>query len=284
MEWTEKDIKKLKELYPVTNTRELATLLKRTYKAVRSKAKVLQLKKSTVLYNRKRWTKAEIEILEREYPNGDIDKLCELFECDVKAIYSKAKCMGFKRSEEKLKALREMTTLNLTVNCKKTRFKKGQKSWNKGKKGYMGRNVTSFKKGNIPHNHRPLWSERTDADGYTYIKVRDVYKGQNFELKHRWVYEQHHGPIPDDIIIEFVDGDKTNFDISNLIAVTRQENIAKNRYKDIAIVKRHLKIKDPEMQEYVMENHADIIELKRNELKVHGKLREHAKKSKRTGR
>jgi len=50
-------------------------------------------------------------------------------------------------------------------------FKKGQKSWNHGKKGYMGPNRTSFKKGNLPHNHKPLWSERISKDGYVEISV-----------------------------------------------------------------------------------------------------------------
>lgn len=49
------------------------------------------------------------------------------------------------------------------------RFKKNYIPWNKGKKGYMGANRTSFKKGHKPKNWRPVGSERVDAEGlYTY--------------------------------------------------------------------------------------------------------------------
>jgi len=43
-------------------------------------------------------------------------------------------------------------------------FKKGSVPWNKGKKGYMGANKTSFKKGNIPANWKPVGSERMDSE------------------------------------------------------------------------------------------------------------------------
>jgi hypothetical protein len=34
-------------------------------------------------------------------------------------------------------------------------------------------------------------------------------------LKQRLIYEQHYGPIPKDMIVEFKDRDKLNFDINN---------------------------------------------------------------------
>ena len=55
-------------------------------------------------------------------------------------------------------------------------FKKGSTPWNKGLKGYMGANKTSFKKGTIPPNYRPVGSERINMEGYTEIKVKDPNK------------------------------------------------------------------------------------------------------------
>ena len=78
-------------------------------------------------------------------------------------------------------------------------FKKGSTPWNKGLKGYMGANKTSFKKGTIPPQYRPVGSERITRDGYTEIKVKDPNK---WELKHRLIYKQHYGERETDKIIE----------------------------------------------------------------------------------
>lgn len=119
-------------------------------------------------------------------------------------------------------------------------FIKGQKSWNKGKKGYMGANKTSFKKGQKPHNTKPLFSERIDRDGYVLIKTKNGYMP-----KARYIYEQHHNlKLGRHEIVIFIDNDKHNFDISNLRAVTWKENgimssskfhILPPKLKDIAI-------------------------------------------------
>ena len=99
-------------------------------------------------------------------------------------------------------------------------YKKGSIPWNKGKKGYMGDNKTSFKKGNRPKNWKPIGSERI-IDGYTIIKIADPRK---WALKHRVVWEEHHKKkIPKGSVIIFADGDKTNLDVDNLICVTRNE-------------------------------------------------------------
>lgn len=106
------------------------------------------------------------------------------------------------------------------------RFSKGQQSWNKGVKGYMGANATSFKKGNLPHNHKPLWSERIDSkDGYIYISVPETNPHTGFptryKQKHVWVWEQVNGPVPKDHAIIFVDSDIYNLAIDNLLCVHR---------------------------------------------------------------
>jgi len=109
-------------------------------------------------------------------------------------------------------------------------LQKGHSTWNKGKSGYMGANATSFKKGQLPHNTRPDGSERIcSKDGYTLIKVNG-----KFILKHRWIWEQHHGKIPKGYNVVFKDRDKTNFDIDNLILMSYAEmgvmNIKYSRY------------------------------------------------------
>lgn len=120
--------------------------------------------------------------------------------------------------------------VGLTEAGKPYRFKKGQKSWNKGKKGYMGANRTSFKKGSIPPNRLPIGSERIDSkDGYIHIKIQDGHLNKNWKPKHILIWEEHNGPVPDGQAIIFGDGDKRNFDIDNLICVSRAQLVRLNQ-------------------------------------------------------
>jgi phage protein len=113
-------------------------------------------------------------------------------------------------------------------------FKKGSVPWNKGKKGYMGANKTSFKKGNIPANWKPVGSERIDKEGYTLVKIAEPKK---WTLKHRIVWEQHYKKkIPRGSVIIFADGNKSNLSIENLICVTREELKILNKCRLISSV------------------------------------------------
>lgn len=105
------------------------------------------------------------------------------------------------------------------------RFEKGHKTWNKGTKGLTTSNKTSFKKGNIPHNYRPVGSERITKDGYIEIKIEDPNKWQ---LKHRFVYENIYGDIPAGHNVMFADKNKRNFDKDNLILVSKGEGLIMN--------------------------------------------------------
>ena len=106
------------------------------------------------------------------------------------------------------------------------RFKKGLSPWNKGVKGYMGANRTSFKKGQPSHNHRPIGSQRIcSKDKYVIEKVAepDVWKH-----KHRLLWEEHYGEIPEDCVIRFIDKDRMNITIENLICVPQGANSVLN--------------------------------------------------------
>lgn len=131
--------------------------------------------------------------------------------------------------------------LNSVVACLKNhhitsgrdcRFSKEQKPWNKGVRGYMGANVTSFKRGNLPHNHKPLWSERIDKDGYIEMSVpeRNPRTGfpTRYKHKHVWIWQQAHGSKPKGAVVIFKDGNNRNFDLDNLLLVGRAELLAIN--------------------------------------------------------
>ena len=107
-------------------------------------------------------------------------------------------------------------------------FKKYQEPWNKGLKGYIGANKTSFKKGTIPPNYKPVGTERFAKDGYIEVKVKDP---NVWELKHRYIYKKHHGEIPNGYNVIFTDKNISNFDIDNLILVSKAEMLILNKNK-----------------------------------------------------
>lgn len=119
---------------------------------------------------------------------------------------------------------------NHKLNTGRTgRFVKGQIPPNKGKKMspeiYEKCKGTMFKKGNIPPNHRPVGSERTTKDGYIEIKIREPNK---WMLKHRYLWEQVHGKIPDKHILIFRDNNKTNITLDNLLLISQSQNAVIN--------------------------------------------------------
>lgn len=109
------------------------------------------------------------------------------------------------------------------------KYKKGHEPWNKGKKGFMGPNKTSFKKGHKPHNWVPIGSERITKDGYIEIKIQEGKFQKNWRGKHILVWEEHNGPVPEGHAVIFGDGNNRNFDIDNLILVSRAQLLKLNQ-------------------------------------------------------
>ena len=115
---------------------------------------------------------------------------------------------------------------NLTTG-RTGRFEKGFTPWNKGIKGSMKPNKSSFKKGHMPDNHKPVGSERIDnKDGYTKIKVAEP---NIWQLKHKVIYENYYGKVEKGNVVIFLDGNKSNFDINNLRCITRKQLLTMNK-------------------------------------------------------
>lgn len=126
------------------------------------------------------------------------------------------------------------------VNGRCGRFKAGQESYNKGKKMkpevYDKIKDHLFKKGHIPPKQAPVGSEVLTSGGY--LKVKIAYPNV-WKPKHRLVWEQAYGPIPENCRIIFLDCDKTNCELSNLKMATHKASLHMNRYnmhfKDAAL-------------------------------------------------
>ncbi len=109
-------------------------------------------------------------------------------------------------------------------------FKKGNIPFNKGKKGLIGANITSFKSGKKPTNWVKVGTERVTRDGYIEVKYRDVYQGKkNWRGKHILLWEKVNGAVPEGCVIIFGDRNKRNFNIDNLLLVTRGQLATLNK-------------------------------------------------------
>ena len=109
------------------------------------------------------------------------------------------------------------------------RFEKGHIPPNKSKKGQCAPGCEKgwFKKGHIPENHKPVGSERVDnKDGYRLVKVAEP---NVWELKHRMLWEEANGSIPDGHVVTFLDGDKTNITLENLELISKAQNVRLNQ-------------------------------------------------------
>lgn len=118
------------------------------------------------------------------------------------------------------------------------RFVKGQESYNKGKKmtpeQYERSKGTMFKKGEMPHNHKPIgseslrWQSREKKNRIIWVKVAEP---KTWKEKHVLTWEEHNGPVPEDHVIIFLDGNTLNTDISNLACISKRVNLIINKHE-----------------------------------------------------
>lgn len=160
------------------------------------------------------YSKAELRWLEanRTLPIGDYaSQFCAKFSREVTAqnLHALRKRNGWKTGR---------------TGC----FAKGLVPYNKGKPHPAARNPASaqhhFKKGHLPHNTNYLGHERVSKDGYVEISIDETNPHTGFErryvLKHRWLWEQKHGPVPEGMALKCL-GYRLNTDPSNWEAIPR---------------------------------------------------------------
>lgn len=125
-------------------------------------------------------------------------------------------------------------------------FPKGHIPINKGTNGMFnaGGNKTSFKTGQMPPNTDPIGTEKILKDGYVWVKINDLLKAKknvNWKQKQKLIWEQVNGPVPDGYFVLFADGNNRNFELDNLVLVTKAEILFLNRngliYNDSEVTK-----------------------------------------------
>lgn len=182
------------------------------------------------------WTPEEDKIIRDCYPDTDTLELAGRFGVTVEQLYRRTSFLRVAKSEayNAMKKAKEAEVLREAG--KRYRFVKGNIPANKGKKMsadvYARASPTMFKKGCSPPNTKydGCVSVRTDSKSQLPYKYIRIAKGK-WELYHRVVWEQTHGPIPAGHMVRFIDGDTLNTDIGNLEIVSRGQHAVDNMYK-----------------------------------------------------
>jgi len=191
--------------------------------------------------NGRPWKTAELRYLEAHYAMTPTPELAQSLERPIRSVYAKASALGLKKPAE---FYRRHGAGRLTSRQGlRTRFRTGQKPWNKGLKGWKagGRATeTQFKKGRSPQesrNYQPIGTTRMHKSDYLEKKVTDdrsIYPAKRWQPVHRLVWEAAHGPVPPGHLVVFRSGMKTRIEaeitVDRLEMISRRENMRRNSY------------------------------------------------------
>ena len=181
------------------------------------------------------WTKRDIAILKRRYPDEFTEPLSRDLGRSKSAVYAAAAKRGIRKTDEHLNKP-ECRSLNGMTGLA-TRFHKGHVPANKGIKGWQagGRSVeTQFKKGQKSINELPIGSYRqTTKERHWCLKIQDHgTQRERWIPIHKLIWIEHHGPIPPKYVVRFKDGnpgDKPeDVVIENLECISMVENMRRN--------------------------------------------------------
>lgn len=111
------------------------------------------------------------------------------------------------------------------------KFKKGNIPWNKDLKKIRLSPKSEFKVNQHAGEKHPQWKGGVHNMSKDCVHLyTDKYKRVR---KPRKIYEDAHGPIPKGYIIVHLDGDRYNDSLFNLEAISRAENLKRNREKSL---------------------------------------------------
>lgn len=174
-----------------------------------------------------------IEIVNR-YPNEKAATIAADFNVDVETIYKTAQRYNVKKSEA-FKASAQSGRIKKGQRLSvETEFKPGCQSATKGKRiEAMIKNEAKlkkwrsglWKKGHKPHNTGTDGEVRWRKNpGYYFIRISE----QNWQFYHRYLWEQHNGPIPEGYNVVFSDRNRRNCTIENLECISNEELVIRN--------------------------------------------------------
>ena len=175
---------------------------------------------------RKRWTQQEEETLIHLYEDPKVfpKDIAKMLGRTLPQVYNKARAMGLNAPMERILMAGKIGMQHPKSIA--TRFHKGHIPTNKGKKVspeiYEKMSPTMFKKGHINENKRAVGSERVNVYGYIEIKVAEP---NRWRLKHRLIWEQHNGIIPEGCNVQFKNHNTLDCRIENLYLISKSEQM-----------------------------------------------------------
>ncbi len=159
--------------------------------------------------------------------SADELKWIEAHKTGVRRITHADFCKRFGRQDVSLNNLKSLCKRKGWMTGRTGCYEPGRTPENKGKKMPFNPNSakTQFKKGQTPHNTKHLGHERLSKDGYVEINIDQTNPHTGYERryvhKHRHLWEQVNGPVPDGMCLKCLNSDKTNTDPSNWEAIPR---------------------------------------------------------------
>lgn len=177
----------------------------------------------------KDWNIKEIQYLVDHYPDNFTEDIAKALNRTVSGVYGKAYSLDIKKSKLHHERVMAKTSVKLKENSKIHRYAKGHHPANKGKKvsasTYNKCAPTMFKKGNKPHNYKPVGSERITKDGYIERKVAEP---KTWRGVHILVWEEANGPVPAKHKVIFKDNNQLNTELSNLECLSYADAMRRN--------------------------------------------------------
>lgn len=174
---------------------------------------------------RRSWTALEDDYLRKIYPEMSNEEVAQWLHRSKRAVMAHAYILGVHKSPEFAEK-----------QFRKGQFRKGQTPHNKGKSRKYWASPEAeelmakgqFKPGECRDDNprkRPIGHEKVYADGYVWVITEHGRK-----KKHRWVWEQAHGPIPEGYCVKFKDGNRMNCSLDNLYLISRSKQLVYNRH------------------------------------------------------
>jgi len=171
-----------------------------------------------------RYPQEVIDYVIESYPTTRTSEMAKVLGISENKIHQLANSRGIKKTKE---YIREVHGPIVKEAGKQHRYPKGSTPWNKGVKGKNNPpEHTLFKHGHLPANHKPVGWTRVDGEGYTWMKIAEGRNG--WVMIHRLAWELENGPIPEGKFLRFIDGNKDNWQVENLMLVDRESNMRLN--------------------------------------------------------
>lgn len=155
-------------------------------------------------------------------------EICEYIEANYEGVGHQAMAdkireeFGQEYTKQQIKSFYANHNLNSGLTG---HFEKGQPSHNKGVKMspevYEKAKATMFKPGSRPHNALPVGTIVLATIGYYKEKIAEP---DTWEFCHIKAWKEVHGEIPEGMMVSFKDGNRENWNIENLILISKAEN------------------------------------------------------------